>query len=369
MPKPSLVSARQNTILTTLFTVGSAILIIPSGMASIAKQDAWIAALAGIAGGLLLVSLYNTLSRWYPQLTLIGIMEKLLGKWLGKAVSLAFVATWFVITPGATLYYLGNFLATQIVPETPMIAVNVLFILIVIMGVRVGIETIARSAELVFPWCMLLYFALVVLVMTQIEPKQALPVMESGPLPIGTAALSFVCTVFIPQFSLLLFLPPAMNRSREGRKGVLIGSLIGGTMLAVIVALTILVLGPEITARSIYPSYSLAKKINIGNFLQRIEAFMAILWFISLYFRVTLYLHGITSALAEILRLKDYRPLVLPLGMITVALSIINYPNVPFEQTWDMKTWIPYAITVGILLPLLLAVVHLIRKAVGGKTN
>ncbi|WP_068783037.1 GerAB/ArcD/ProY family transporter [Paenibacillus phocaensis] len=368
MPKLSLISARQTTILTTLFTVGSAILIIPSGMASSAKQDAWIAALAGIAGGLLLVALYNALSRWYPQSTLIGMMEQVLGKWLGRAVSLAFVMTWVVITPGATLYYLGNFLATQILPETPMIAVNVLFILIVVMGVRAGIETIARTAELLFPWCMLLYIALVVLVMTQIEPSKASPVMESGPWPIGSAALGFVCTVFIPQLSLLLFLPPAMNRSREGRKGMLFGSLTGGMMIAVIVTLSILVLGPEITARSIYPSYSLAKKINIGNFLQRIEAFMAILWFITLYFRETLYLYGVTSALAEILRLKDGRPLVLPLGMITVVLSIVNYPNVPFQQTWDTKTWIPYAITVGFLLPILLAVVHLIRKAKGRKT-
>lgn len=38
------ISARQLMILTTLYTVGSAILIIPSGMAFVAKQDAWLAA-------------------------------------------------------------------------------------------------------------------------------------------------------------------------------------------------------------------------------------------------------------------------------------------------------------------------------------
>lgn len=38
------ISARQLMILTILYTVGSAILIIPSGMAFVAKQDAWLAA-------------------------------------------------------------------------------------------------------------------------------------------------------------------------------------------------------------------------------------------------------------------------------------------------------------------------------------
>ncbi|MGG6309444.1 GerAB/ArcD/ProY family transporter [Paenibacillus macerans] len=365
MPKPYLVSARQITIMTTLFTVGSAILIIPSGMASVAKQDAWIAALAGLGGGVLLVALYNAISSWYPRMSLIGILEKLLGKWPGKVVSLLFVATWFVITPGATLYYLGNFMTTQIMPETPIKAINVLFILIVVMGIRLGIETIARAAELLFPWCMLLFAALVALVMTELEPVKALPVMEAGLSPIWPSALSFTCTVFVPQLSLFLFLPPSMNHTREGRKGLLIGSLTGGAMIAVIVALSILVLGPQITGRSIYPSYSLAKKISIGNFLQRIESFMAVLWIITLYFRVTLYLYAISSALGQILQLKDYRPVVLPLGMITVVLSIVNYPNVPFEQTWDTKTWIPFAITTGIVLPLLLVGVHLIRKGTG----
>ncbi|MDQ0493800.1 hypothetical protein QOZ95_001962 [Paenibacillus brasilensis] len=39
-----------------------------------------------------------------------------------------------------------------------------------------------------------------------------------------------------------------------------------------------LVLGPDITARNIYPGYALAKKISIGHFLQRIEAIMATMW-------------------------------------------------------------------------------------------
>ncbi|MDQ0493801.1 MULTISPECIES: GerAB/ArcD/ProY family transporter [Paenibacillus] len=52
MPGQIKISARQLLILTILFTIGSTILIIPSGMALVAKQDAWIATLVGVGSGL-----------------------------------------------------------------------------------------------------------------------------------------------------------------------------------------------------------------------------------------------------------------------------------------------------------------------------
>lgn len=176
------ISARQLMILTTLYTVGSAILIIPSGMAFVAKQDAWIAALAGVGGGPLILYLYIKITSLYPQMTLIEIMESLLGKWLGKAVGLLFFTTIFIIS-------------------------------------------------------------------------------------------------------------------------------------------------------SIYPSYELAKKINIGNFLQRIEAIMAAMW-----------------------------QLVLPLGIVLVVMSIIVYPNFPYKQAYDTKTWIPYTLSIGFLFPLLLLGIHALKR-------
>ncbi|GJM76968.1 hypothetical protein HMSSN036_91840 [Paenibacillus macerans] len=63
------ISLRQLTIVTILFTVGSAILITPSGMAESARQDAWIAGLIGIGAGLPLVWMMAKLVNLYPQKT------------------------------------------------------------------------------------------------------------------------------------------------------------------------------------------------------------------------------------------------------------------------------------------------------------
>ncbi|MGQ3479805.1 GerAB/ArcD/ProY family transporter [Paenibacillus sp. TY11] len=362
MPGQIKISARQLMVLTALYTVGSAILVIPSGMALVAKQDAWIAALVGVGAGLLILYLYSKVASLYPEMTLIEIMETLLGKWLGKAVGLLFFTTLFINAPAPVLFYLGNFMTTQMIPETPILAVNILFALIIFFAVRLGLEVLARSAELMFPLFILLYISFAGLVVSNIKLENIQPVLEAGVGPIWPAALSFVSTVFIPHIVFLMFFPASVNRPEQARKAFFTGSLIGGLILVVVVALTILVLGPDLTARNIYPSYTLAKKISIGNFLQRIEAIMATMWFISLFFRITLYMHSTVTAIGQIFRLKNDRQLVLPLGIILVVMSIIVYPNVPYQQTYDTKTWVPYALSIGLFFPLLLLCIHVIRK-------
>ncbi|WP_306294951.1 GerAB/ArcD/ProY family transporter [Paenibacillus kribbensis] len=361
MPNSVKISPRQLLVLTILFTIGSAILVVPSVMATTARQDAWIAALVGVVAGLLIIWLYNTITIMYPQMTLVQIMETLLGKWLGKSFSILFIITFFLSGPAAVLYDLGSFLTTQMIPETPIQAVNILFAIIVLMGVHLGIETLARSAELLFPLFILLYTAFVVLVVSNVKLENAQPILERGWGPIWPAALSFISIAFLSHIVLLMIFP-FVDHPDQARKAFLIGSLAGGLILILLITLAILVFGPELTAKNMYPSYSLAKKINIGNFLQRIEAIMAAMWFISLFFRLALYMYSIMIATAQIFNLKDYRPLIFPLGMILIVMSVIIYPNVPYQQSWDAKIWTPYILSIGLILPLLLLCLHGIRK-------
>lgn len=60
-------------------------------------------------------------------MTLVEIIEALLGKWLGKTISLLLIVTLFLSGPASALYDVGNFLTTQIMPETPAQSVNILF--------------------------------------------------------------------------------------------------------------------------------------------------------------------------------------------------------------------------------------------------
>ncbi|WP_223067191.1 GerAB/ArcD/ProY family transporter [Paenibacillus caui] len=360
------IGVRQWMILVILYMIGTTMLIIPSSLATETKQDAWLPALIGIVAGLLPVGLYSSIEHLYPRMTLMEMNEKVLGKGLGKAVSLLF-AVWALIASSQVLYYVGDFMNTHIMPETPIQAFHIIFMLVVIMGVRLGLQTLARSAEFFFPWFIALYLGLLLFISPKIKLDNIQPVFETELKPVIRAALFFLSFTSLTLIVLLVLFPSYINKPGEARKAFFWGSLISGVMIMVIVATNILVLGSDLTARSVYPSYALIKKISVGNFLQRIEAVMAGLWFITLYYKIALYFYAAALGLAQTFSLKDYRPLTLPLGMIAIVLSLIVYPNVPYLKQWNTEFWLPLILTIGLIYPLILLGVGACRKKLSGK--
>lgn len=359
------ISASQFTILVALYSIGSAILIVPSGMTFYAKQDAWLSAIIGIAIGLGLVWIHYKVGNTFPSLNLVQLNEKLLGKWLGKTVAFVFFGIFYLGGPVSNVYYIGNFMATQIIPDTPVQAINILFVLIVVMGVRLGLETIARTAQILFALFMSLFLFQVLFITPQIKIDNIYPILEYGIKPTLTGALMYLSNATFPIVLLLMISPSQIIQPNQTRKALLIGSLMGGFVLLVIITLNIFVLGQELTIRNTFPSYALAKKINIGDILQRLEVFMAFMWIISLYFRLSLYLYVAVTAVSQIFNLKDYRPLVLPLGGMLIPLAIIEFPNSVYDRYSTNTFWTSFSIMASVVYPLLLLGLASIRKARG----
>ncbi|MEY8349225.1 endospore germination permease [Bacillus cereus] len=355
------INSHQFLNLVILFTIGTTILIIPANLAAEAKQDAWIVSLVGTGIGVFVIWIFNTLVRNFPNMTIVQINEQLFGKWLGKTVSLFFVSMPLLYT-SILLIYNGSFLNTHMMPNTPALALNLLMILILVMGVRLGLETIARSAEIFMPIFFILFIILVVFLIPQIKFENIQPVFEVETKTILRASLHLITTSSVNSVILLMIFPALVNQPKEARKSFYIGNIIGGVVIIIITILSILVLGAETTARHNYPSFILARKINVGDFIQRIEGTIAIMWFITIYFKMTLYFYASVLGITQILNLKYYRPLVLPLVMIVGVLSIIMYEDVVKQQNFDATATIAYSLSVGLFLPLIMLIVSIFRR-------
>jgi len=168
--------------------------------------------------------------------------------------------------------------------------------------------------------------------------------------------------------SLLMLLPYVAN-AKHARKDLLLGAVLGGIVIFAVVFVCVLVLGPYITGLQAYPTYALAKKINIGNFLERVEAILAFLWVISLFFKIILYGFAFVAGLSRLFRLRDEKLLVMPSAFLFFGMAYVVVPNaVYFSDTLARKYWPYYDVTVAIAIPLLLLAVHAVRKA-GNKTG
>lgn len=356
------INGRQLAVLVFLYSIGTTVLIIPSGLANVAKQDAWIAGLAGILLGMLIVGLYVMLWRKYPDKTFVGICEAVLGKWAGTVVSLVYSLYSFIGT-ATVLFYVTNFFQIHFLPRTPVVFTCILFSIVVVMGARMGLESIARTSELMLPWFLILFFVLVTTLTPQIEVKNMLPIYEAGTKSVIWAGIAFAGTAYMPLVFLFALLPRVQDRRmNQARMGMFLAALAGGLCVEFVTLLCIWILGPDITMRSIFPSYALVKKISIGNFIQRIEAILAGLWFITTYMKTTFYFYSWVTSLSEILKLNNYRTLTLPCAMFMIVFSQIVYPNVIYMQHWDSTVFPPYMIAMAIVIPVMLWIIGLMRE-------
>jgi spore germination protein KB len=86
------------------------------------------------------------------------------------------------------------------------------------------------------------------------------------------------------------------------------------------------------------------------------------MWFISIFFKMVLYFYAVLAGAAQLFALKEYRVLIIPLGIIAVVLSIIIYPNSVYQGKWDSTIWPPYMMVSGLVHPLLLLGIAKVRK-------
>lgn len=360
MPEQGKISLNQFIILALLFIIGTSASLSPYLVVNMAKQDAWLSALVSIGLGFLLVLLYGILVRRHPKMTLIESSETILGKWIGKIVSFLFFL-YFLILTSVLVREIGDFITTNLMPETPIQAIEIIFILTVIFAVRLGLETFSRTSEIILPGVLLFFLFTVLFLIPEIRFENIAPFLEDGMKPVlrGTMQL-----LGVPIFELviLLMIAPYVDTPKQIGKALFIVTMLGGIFIFLIILFSILVLGPGSTSNLNYPIYALAQKINIGNFIQRMEVLAGGILFISMFIKTTICFYSMVLSFAQIFRLKKYEMLTFPLGMIVLVLSIILFPNIIYFNMFILKAWTPFVLIYGLFLPVILLVVDTVKK-------
>lgn len=209
---------------------------------------------------------------------------------MGKFITLC-LALLTLIFSSQIVFYVGYFMITQIMPGTPIQAIHILFMLIVVMGAKLGMVVILRTAEILFPWIVLLFILFMVISIPNMELNNFLPIGETTTLPVVRSAIRITSYTF---FSLFIMISPIIHQvtsMQRAKKAYLIGVIVSGVMMLLLIVSCVLVLGADNTAMQVYPSYALAQRINIANFLQRIEVIVAFLWLVSFYFKLSMFFH------------------------------------------------------------------------------
>ncbi len=345
------ISALQFIVLVVFFILGSAILFVPAILTGVAKQDAVFANILGSILGYIVVFFYSKFALVFPEQSFIEVIKTTFGKWIGSGfVSIIFIV--YIFLCSVLLWDIGDFMVAQILPGTPIQAIYVMFLIVVVYVTRLGIETIARTAEVFMPWIIILFTLLIVLLLPQIEWKNQLPLFENGVKPIIYGSYYLVGFPYLELIIMLMF-TQYLKDKKKLTKNFILGAIIGSITLIILTLFCVLVLGPGITARNEYPIYDLGKKISIAKFLERLEIFVAIIWFLSIFFKLTLTFYGLCLGLTQFLNIRDYKVITTPLAAFLFVSTLILIPNSIFLKNYTTYSSTPFLIFAGLLLPLI----------------
>lgn len=315
------ISPGQLLILIVLFDMGTAILRV---LAMTAGKDAWLAILLGAAGGLAIFWVYASLYRLYPELPLTGYIREILGKWIGWPLGLLY-ALFFIHGAARDLREGGDLILSSVLDQTPEVIVNAVMILSIVYVLHKGIEVLARTAQIfVFILAILGLLSIFLLFAAGvIDMNRLLPVLGNGLGPV--LKTTFKQTIEFPHEEVICFamLLPYLNHRKMGIRAGYAAVLISGFLLSLSTALNVAVLGIDIAGRSTFPLLSTIRLINIGEIIQRLDVFVVLTLIIGDFFKVAIFFYAAVLAATDLFQVKDYRKLVLPIGIIILFISMM----------------------------------------------
>ncbi|PKM52629.1 MAG: spore gernimation protein [Firmicutes bacterium HGW-Firmicutes-7] len=359
-----IVTNKQVINIMTMFLIGSTLVL---GVGSDAKQDSWIAIIIGIGYVIPTVLIYSRILWLFPGKNLFQILERIMGKYVGKAVSLLFI--WYAFHLGALVTRnFSEFINIVALLETPPLVPVLVLIMLCIWGVKEGIEVLGRWSQFVLPILTTILFITVILSFPLGDWTNIRPIMYNNLGPILKASYGVFSFPFAETVIFMMILG-----GLKGQKGYykvyLKSILLGGFIVLIINLRNIVILGYEFIDNIYFPSYAAVSLINIGDFLQRIEILVSVVFLFAGFIKICICLLAVCYGAAQVLNITEYRILVTPIGLMMMILSLIIYDSMMEMQEWAFVYYKFYAFPFQVILPLIIWMVCEIVVKQGNKKS
>ncbi len=316
------ISGHQALMLILAGGIGNIFVVMSIPAVKEAGRNGWLSVLLGYGIAAVLGLILVKLGLRFPRKTIVQYLPKVLGTVPGKFLGLFYILGWWGMT--GIIYRENAELVRFFLPQTPVILISVFMALLVVYAMRQGFEVFARTAELLVPVMIIFIIFGLVAVIQEIDFKTLLPVLENGLGPV-IKGLQYQLPYAMETVLFMALWLPCLSSQKNAARAVALGVPAAGLLLTVMVAMTIAFLGTELASHLVYPIYYMLRYALVGYFLTGLEAVFIILWLTSSYLEILVFFYPGVIGLAQWLNLKDYKPLIMPMAAVTVALSMVPH--------------------------------------------
>jgi spore germination protein KB len=358
------ITDKEAICLFIIFIIGSSLII---GIGNEAKNDAWLAVIAGILMAVPMMLVYCRMLFIFQDKDLFDILNITFGKVIGKLFGAIYCLYAFHL--GAlVLRNFGEFINSIAMPETPLFLPMLFIGITCIIAARSGIEVMGRTAAFFLPILLFILLVVQLLAIPQFKMNYLKPVMGNGITPVITAgfaafAFPFAETVlFTGAFS-------GLKTKKSSYRIYFLGLLIVSFVVIMTTVRNIAVLG-NIRDNYYFPSYAAVSAINIGDFIQRIEVTVSFVFVFGALIKTSICLLVAAKGIGRIFNLSNYRSVVIQIGLLMIFFAYTVYDSSMEMKYWVAKVYPYYAFPMQVILPIFIWIFAEARsKKINGKSK
>ncbi len=325
----------------------------------VSRQSTWITVLAAFVILLPIVLMYMAIIRKFPGQNLFQINSVVFGPFLGQLISAIYLWFFFQVFIHH-MHFFNSFWINYIMPETPRAAFIIMFMFVCALAARKGLEVIARCSFLSMVIVAAAVLVVTVLLIGEMELSNLMPVLDITPKKF-IQSMHIILAIPYCEFVVFLMILPYTSDPVRIRKPVLLGITLSVLQLLIVVLRDILVLGPLITNISM-ASFAVSRFIDIADVLTRLDILVAITMLITAFIKISIFYYATSLGLAQMLKLRSYLPLVIPVGIIAAAIAVNLYPSDMEQNYAGIYVWPFNAFIYELLLPIVTLIVIAVRR-------
>jgi spore germination protein KB len=334
--------------------------LLTSFLSAVTLQDSWLAVLFGAAVCLPLIWLYRTLMVMFRDRNLLQILEEVYGPVAGKIIGIAYAWFFFTLT-ALNLMDMGDFVKITVMADTPQVVLMLICMLVSAWAVRYGIRVVTQYSALFVVIEFGITATSILLLANQINLENFLPMFDQ-PFSKYIQGTHIIATIPFGELVVLLMIIPNVRLPRRDITRYLFwGVGLGGLTLLAVLMRDIGVLGNTLSLFTL-PGLVTLRLVNIGTALSRIEILFAVALIMLLFFKIMFLYYVSVITVAQLMKVKAYRYLVLAVGALIIAYGLTLYPS-PVEHAVSAREITPIVWTLfEVLVPLLTFIIARARN-------
>lgn len=350
------ISDKQAISMMTMFIIGSSVVL---GVGSEAKQDIWLAIIIGILFASIIILVYVKIHSLFPEKNLFEILNAIFGKYIGKFISLLYI--WYSFHLGALVFHnFFQFIKVVSFPETPEYVPLVFMGIVCIWVVKEGIEVLGRISFLFTIILTIIIIFVVSLNSIVMNINNIRPMLYNGFSPVLSSAFSIFS---FPFAETVIFLGTFnFDKSKNNPfKIYYISLFFGGAIILLVSLRNILVLGCSFLESLYFPAYTAVELIEIGEFIQRIEVAVSVVFLYAGFIKISSCLFCTLKGIENLFNLDSYKVIAAPVGLLMMTFSCSLYENIMEMQEWAFLVYKYYAFPFQVIIPLIILIAAKIK--------